>query len=108
MNMEDEEEYLDFYDFSRAYIDHPLLIKEGEEEANGLEAPTVAALEYKEPDNKKDSGTKTRKEERKEAADGEQEDGDADWEDADLESMGSSEADQEAKDLVEELEEAPE
>lgn len=26
MNMEDEEEYLDFYDFSKTYENHPLLI----------------------------------------------------------------------------------
>lgn len=33
MNMEDEDEYVDFYDFSKTYKDHPLLIKqEGEEE----------------------------------------------------------------------------
>ena len=31
MNMEDEEEYLDYYDFSKTYKNHPLLIKgEGE------------------------------------------------------------------------------
>lgn len=30
MNMEDEEEYVEFYDFSRIYRDHPLLIKEEE------------------------------------------------------------------------------
>jgi len=29
MNMEDEDEYLDFYDFSKTYENHPLLIKEG-------------------------------------------------------------------------------
>lgn len=27
MNMEDEEEYLDYYDFSKTYKNHPLLIK---------------------------------------------------------------------------------
>ena len=27
MNMEDEEEYLDFYDFSKTYENHPLLKK---------------------------------------------------------------------------------
>ena len=31
MNMEDEDEYLDFYDFSKTYENHPLLLKEGEE-----------------------------------------------------------------------------
>lgn len=31
MNMEDEDEYTDFYDFSKTYIDHPLLIKPDEE-----------------------------------------------------------------------------
>jgi hypothetical protein len=28
MNIEDEDEYVDFYDFSKAYEDHPLLIKD--------------------------------------------------------------------------------
>jgi len=28
MNIEDEEEYVDFYDFSKAFENHPLLIKE--------------------------------------------------------------------------------
>lgn len=28
MNMEDEEEYVDFYDFSKTYENHPLLIKD--------------------------------------------------------------------------------
>ena len=28
MNMEDEEEYLDFYDFSKTYENHPLLVKD--------------------------------------------------------------------------------
>ena len=28
MNMEDEDEYLDFYDFSKTYENHPLLIKQ--------------------------------------------------------------------------------
>lgn len=32
MNMEDEEEYVDFYDFSKTYENHPLLIKKGENE----------------------------------------------------------------------------
>lgn len=54
MNMEDEEEYVDFYDFSRAYIDHPLLIKDGDEPNNAIEAPKVAALEYKESKKKTD------------------------------------------------------
>ena len=27
MNMEDEDEYVDFYDFSKTYENHPLLIK---------------------------------------------------------------------------------
>jgi hypothetical protein len=31
MNMEDEDEYTDFYDFSKTYKDHPLLIKPDEE-----------------------------------------------------------------------------
>ena len=28
MNIEDEDEYVDFYDFSKAYENHPLLIKD--------------------------------------------------------------------------------
>jgi hypothetical protein len=28
MNMEDEEEYVDYYDFSKTYENHPLLIKD--------------------------------------------------------------------------------
>ena len=28
MNMEDEDEYVDFYDFSKTYKNHPLLIKQ--------------------------------------------------------------------------------
>lgn len=42
MNMEDEDEYTDFYDFSKTYIDHPLLIKPEEEISGALtikEAP---------------------------------------------------------------------
>ena len=31
MNMEDEDEYTDIYDFSKTYKDHPLLIKPEEE-----------------------------------------------------------------------------
>jgi len=38
MNMEDEDEYTDFYDFSKTYIDHPLLIKPAEEIK---ETPTI-------------------------------------------------------------------
>lgn len=32
MNMEDEDEYVDFYDFSKTYENHPLLIQKDEEE----------------------------------------------------------------------------
>jgi hypothetical protein len=28
MNIEDEEEYVDFYNFAKAYENHPLLIKD--------------------------------------------------------------------------------
>ena len=28
MNVDDEEEYVDFYDFSKAYENHPLLIRD--------------------------------------------------------------------------------
>lgn len=39
LNMEDEEEYIDFYDFSKTYENHALLIKEGEDnENNGIQA----------------------------------------------------------------------
>lgn len=33
MNMEDEEEYLDFYDFSKAYGNHPLFVDTAQEES---------------------------------------------------------------------------
>lgn len=32
MNMEDEDEYLDFYDFTKTYENHPLVIKKDDEE----------------------------------------------------------------------------
>lgn len=32
MNMEDEDEYVDFYDFSKTYENHPLLIKKGDKD----------------------------------------------------------------------------
>ena len=48
MNMEDEEEYVDYYDFSRIYIDHPLLIKEDENALQLKEAPQVLAIKAEE------------------------------------------------------------
>lgn len=36
LNMEDEEEYVNFYDFSKAYKDHPLLIKDEEEKNESM------------------------------------------------------------------------
>ena len=58
MNMEDEDEYLDMYDFSKTYENHPLLIKE---------EPTLAI---------------TQEESAKKETDDEVEDG---WEDCDVE-----------------------
>jgi hypothetical protein len=59
MNMDDEDEFVDFYDFTKTYENHPLLIKGG------------------------DSDIKAIKEEKGEGTDGE---GEA-WEDVDAEDM---------------------
>jgi hypothetical protein len=56
MNMEDEEEYLDYYDFSKTYKNHPLLLNKDENEI-------------------KEAGEKE---------EGESEDGGDGWEDCDL------------------------
>lgn len=74
MNMEDEEEYLDFYDFSKTYENHPLLIKDD-------------TLAIKEAEPEKET------EDSKDAA----KDGDAaseGWEDCDVEDAGSNEKDE--------------
>jgi hypothetical protein len=65
MNMEDEDEYVDFYDFSKTYENHPLMIQ-GEEQKKKLES------------------IKEVKEEKK--------DKDVEWEDADYEDMTAEEA----------------
>jgi hypothetical protein len=64
--MEDEDEYVDFYDFSKTYENHPLLIQGENEEEPGFEAIT----EEPEKENKK-----TKK----------GEDGDDSWDDCELE-----------------------
>jgi len=66
MNMEDEDEYLEFYDFSKTYENHPLLNKGSQNKA------------IKESENEED-----------EAAEGEE------WEDCDVEDMNSEEAEAE-------------
>jgi hypothetical protein len=52
MNMEDEEEYLDFYDFSKTYENHPLLIKE--EEGKEAKEPSVIKEEREEQDQEEE------------------------------------------------------
>lgn len=59
MNMEDEDEYLDFYDFSKTYENHPLLIKDD-------------TLAIKEESAKKEEDDKSNE-------------GDEGWEDCDVE-----------------------
>jgi hypothetical protein len=47
MNMEDEDEYLDYYDFSKTYKNHPLMIEAESEEGSelGSEAGSDAGWE---------------------------------------------------------------
>ena len=102
MDMEDEEEYVDYYDFSRIYRDHPLLIKEDENAPKALEAPQVevnAVEEVKDPAVKKEDQADA--DAGKEEDDGEGDDDD--WVDEDDQSMQSAEADEEVKDLVAEM-----
>jgi len=73
MNMEDEDEYLDFYDFSKTYENHPLLIKKSEKQE-----PETIKEEEKEAENEEDDG----------------------WEDIDVEDEDSDESDQELRELV--------
>jgi hypothetical protein len=65
MNMEDEDEYVDFYDFSKTYDNHPLIIQ-------GEERKALIPIE-------EEKGTKK----------------DEEWEDCDYEDMGDDEAVQE-------------
>ena len=65
MNMEDEDEYLDFYDFSKTYENHPLLVKD-------------STLAIKEESAAKESDDKS-------------EEGDDGWEDCDVEDAASDE-----------------
>jgi len=65
MNMEDEEEYADFYDFSKTYENHPLLLKDSHQHDH---------THGDEEQIKKDKG--------EESQGGQNEDG---WEDCDLE-----------------------
>ena len=48
MNMEDEDEYLDFYDFSKTYENHPLLIKD---DKKAIEPVKESAAEAEEADS---------------------------------------------------------
>ena len=70
MNMEDEDEYVDFYDFSKTYENHPLVIK-GEEKKSIMEEIPEEGQKKK---SKKDEGS------------------DSDWDDCDLESVDSDDA----------------
>jgi hypothetical protein len=78
MNMADEEEYVDFYDFSKAYENHPLLIKDDKQ----------LMIE--------DKGSK----QKNKGDDSADEDGS--WEDCDMESMDSKEIEEEGRDVVNE------
>mmetsp|Transcript_8207 Transcript_8207/g.13747 ORF Transcript_8207/g.13747 Transcript_8207/m.13747 type:complete len:282 (+) Transcript_8207:579-1424(+) len=74
LNMEDEDEYVDFYDFSKTYENHPLLIKD---------VASNAIEEAKVEEEEKDAGdVKTKKKKRGE---------DEDWEDCDFEDIVSEE-----------------
>jgi len=98
MNMEDEEEYVDYYDFSRIYRNHPLLIKEDKTKAH--EAPEVEVKAIEAP---KDPAAE--KEDKVDADAGKEEevnDAGSSWKDCDVESMLSSEAAEVVKDLVSE------
>ena len=68
MNMEDEDEYVDFYDFSKTYVNHPLLIK----------------------DAASDNSIKEEKESAEKEGDG--------WEDCDEEDISSGEEEEESTD----------
>jgi len=70
MNMEDEEEYVDFYDFSKTYENHPLLIK-----------PLNPAIK-EEAKEDEEGDTEKRKPE------------DEEWEDCDFEDLKSDDEDQ--------------
>jgi hypothetical protein len=82
MNMEDEDEYVDFYDFSKTYENHPLMIQSGssdsitEEEGEDDDEPVKASKKKKKAEGSDD-----------------------DWDDCDLESIDSDEA---AKEIQEE------
>ena len=71
MNMDDEDEYVDFYDFSKTYQNHPLMIREQNE-----------VIDEGEPEDEDDEKKKGKK------GDG----SDSEWDDCDLESMDSKEA----------------
>lgn len=86
MSMVDEEEYVDFYDFSKIYENHPLLIKDDTEEGN------------------KDQSTK-KKEKDVDIVDIDDEDENEDWEDCDMESINSIELEEELKDEVPDVKE---
>lgn len=74
MNMEDEDEYLDFYDFSKTYENHPLLIKDD-----------TLAIKEAEPD----------KEEESKAGAGEAASEGEGWEDCDMEDADSNDGKEE-------------
>ena len=74
MNMEDEDEYVDFYDFSKTYQNHPLMIQE--------QGDSIQEEGSDEDEAKKDGS-------------------DSEWDDCDLESMDSKEAAEEQNEKVE-------
>ena len=75
MNMDDEDEYVDFYDFSKTYENHPLIIRGEEKNAIMSEIP-------------EEEETKKKSKKEKTEDDG----SDSDWDDCDLESIDSAEA----------------
>jgi hypothetical protein len=68
LNMEDEDEYVDYYDFSKTYKNHPLLIvpenaikeagekEEAEDEGNGSEGWEDCDLEDDDEEDEKEKG----------------------------------------------------
>jgi hypothetical protein len=73
MNMEDEEEYVDFYDFSKTYENHPLLIKNALPDIN----PIKEDVKGEQKAQKKEDGS------------------DSEWDDCDVEDAESGEEDTE-------------
>ena len=80
MNMEDEDEYCDFYDFTKAYKDHPLLIK----------GPAPGDPIQEDPKAEDEEDSKPKKAEGK----GEESE---EWDDCDVESMGSAEKEEDTE-----------